>query len=157
MGEAEAKKGERFAILHRQDMLIEKSRMRTTELERLVALLKQLDDEYAAKQEQLTGNEKTVATLAGQKQELDRNLSELESGLFAQRSSLERLRGEMKDAEQDAIRLEATQQARGESGGKAIEAVKAMDGVHGTIAEQGRAPRNMRRRSMSLRETNCSL
>ncbi|MGB7993141.1 hypothetical protein [Methanoregula sp.] len=46
----------------------------------------------------------------------------------------------MKGVEQDAIRLEAAQQARGESGGKAIEAVKAIEGVHGTIAELGRAP-----------------
>ena len=157
MEEAETKKGERSTILHQQDMLIEKSRMRTSELERLTALQKQLDEEYAEKQEQLSGNEKTVAALAGQKKELDRNLSELESGLFAQRSSLERLRGEMKDAEQDAIRLEAAQQARGESGGKAIEAVKAMEGVHGTIADQGRRPRSTRRRSMSLRATNSSL
>ncbi len=140
MEEAETRKGGRSTILHQQDMLIEKSRMRTSELERLMALQKQLDEEYASKQEQLSGNEKEVAALAGQKKELDRNLSELESGLFAQRSSLERLRGEMKDAEQDAIRLEAAQQARGESGGKAIEAVKAIEGVHGTIADQGRAP-----------------
>jgi chromosome segregation protein len=140
MEEAEAKKGERSAILHRQDILIEKSRMRTSELERLTALQKQLDEEYVAKQEQLGQNERTVSGLADRKKEIDRNLSELESSLFAQRSSLERLRGEMKDAEQDAIRLEAAQQARGESGGKAIEAVKAIEGVHGTIMELGRAP-----------------
>ncbi len=46
----------------------------------------------------------------------------------------------MKDTEQDAIRLEAAQQARGESGGKAIEAVKAIEGVHGTIMELGCTP-----------------
>jgi len=34
----------------------------------------------------------------------------------------------------------AAQQARGESGGKAIDAVRAMEGVHGTIMELGRAP-----------------
>ena len=139
MEEAEAKKGERSAILHQQDMLIEKSRMRTSELERLIALQKQLDEEYTAKQEQLAENEGAVAELLDRKR-VDRDLSELESSLFAQRSSLERLRGEMKDTEQDAIRLEAAQQARGESGGKAIEAVKAIEGVHGTIADQGRAP-----------------
>jgi chromosome segregation protein len=140
MEAAEAKKGERSGILHQQDMLIEKSRMRTSELERLVALQKQLDEEYAEKQKQLAENEKSVTDLAERKKGLDRNLSELEGSLFAQRSSLERLRGEMKDAEQDAIRLEAAQQARGESGGRAIEAVKAMEGVHGTIMELGRAP-----------------
>jgi len=140
MEEAEAKKGDRSAILRQQDILIEKSRMRTSELERLTALQKQLDEEYVAKQAQLSENEQTIAGLSGRKKELDRNLSEIESTLFAQRSSLERLRGEMKDTEQDAIRLEAAQQARGESGGKAIEAVKAMEGVHGTIMELGRAP-----------------
>jgi chromosome segregation protein len=140
MEEAETKKGERSAILHQQDMLIERSRMRTSELERLTTLQKQLDEEYTAKQEQLNQNERTVAELSDRKKDLDRTLSELESTLFAQRSSLERLHGEMKGVEQDAIRLEAAQQARGESGGKAIEAVKAIEGVHGTIAELGRAP-----------------
>ena len=140
MEEAEAKKGDRSAILRQQDIIIEKSRMRTSELERLTALQKQLDEEYAAKQAQLTDNERTVGGLSNRKKELDRNLSELESTLFAQRTSLERLRGEMRDTEQDAIRLEAAQQARGESGGRAIEAVKAIEGVHGTIMELGRAP-----------------
>ena len=140
MEEAEAKKGDRSAILRQQDILIEKSRMRTSELERLTVLQKQLDEEYAAKQAQLTENERAVADLSGRKKELDRNLSEIESTLFARRTSLERLRGEIRDAEQDAIRLEAAQQARGESGGKAIEAVKAMEGVHGTILELGRTP-----------------
>jgi chromosome segregation protein len=44
-------------------MLIEKSRMRTTELERLTALLRQLDEEYTAKQGQLNDSEKSVAGL----------------------------------------------------------------------------------------------
>jgi chromosome segregation protein len=46
----------------------------------------------------------------------------------------------MKDVEQDAIRLEAAQQARGESGGKALEAVLALEGVHGTIMDLGKSP-----------------
>ena len=140
MEESETKKAERSTILHQQDMLIEKSRMRTGELERLTSLLAQLDAEFAEKKEQLAHNEQTVSGLGNRKKELDRTLSELEGSLFAQRSTLERLRGEIKDSEQDAIRLEAAQQARGESGGKAIEAVKAIDGIHGTIAELGRSP-----------------
>ena len=67
MEEAEAKKGERSAILHQQDMLIEKSRMRTSELERLIALQKQLDEEYTAKQGQLAENEGAVAELLDRK------------------------------------------------------------------------------------------
>jgi chromosome segregation protein len=138
--ELEEKKGQRSEILHRQDMLIEKSRMRTTELERLTLLLKQLDDEFTEKQNQLTGSEKNIGDLLAEKKELDRNLSELEGAMFAQRSSLERLRNEIRENEQDAFRLEAAQQARGESGGKAIEAVMAMEHVHGTIADLGKAP-----------------
>ncbi len=138
--ELEEKKGQRSEILHQQDMLIEKSRMRTTELDRLTQLLRQLDEEFAVKQSQLTEGEKSVSDLLSQKKELDRTLSELEGALFAQRTSLERLRTEIRENEQDAYRLEAAQQARGESGGKAIEAVKAMEHVHGTIAELGKAP-----------------
>jgi len=141
MKEVEEKKGERSGILHQQDLFIEKSRMRTGELERLTGLLRQLDEEYAAKQTQLAESKKGTEDLAAEKKELDRNLSELESSLFAQRSSLERLRNEMKEYEQDAIRLEAAQQARGESGGKALEAVMGMEGVHGTIADLGKAPK----------------
>lgn len=136
----EEKKGQRSEILHQQDMLIEKSRMRTTELERLTLLLKQLDEEYTAKQTQLTDSEKSTGDLLADKKELDCNLSELEGAMFAQRSSLERLRNEIRDNEQDAFRLEAAQQARGESGGRAIEAVIAMEHVHGTIADLGKAP-----------------
>ncbi|MDD1697187.1 MAG: chromosome segregation protein SMC [Methanoregula sp.] len=136
----EEKKGQRSEILHQQDMYIERSRMRTTELERLTLLLNQLDEEYNVKQNQLTDGEKSVGDLASEKKELDRNLSELEGAMFAQRSSLERLRNEIRDTEQDAFRLEAAQQARGESGGRAIEAVMAMEHVHGTIADLGKAP-----------------
>ncbi|MDO9034330.1 MAG: chromosome segregation protein SMC [Methanoregula sp.] len=138
--ESEEMKGQRSGILHQQDMLIEKSRMRTTELERLTLLLKQLNEEYTAKQAQITDSEKSVGNLAAEKKELDRNLSELEGAMFAQRSTLERLKNEIRSAEQDAFRLEAAQQVRGESGGKAIEAIMAMEGVHGTIADLGKAP-----------------
>ncbi len=141
MQEAEEKKGQRSGILHQQDMLIEKSRMRTSELERLQGLLRQLDEEYAAKQGQLTDSETSITSLAEEKKQLDRNLSELEGSMFAQRNTLERLRNEIRENEQDAIRLEAAQQARGESGGKALEAVLAMEGVHGTISDLGKAPK----------------
>jgi chromosome segregation protein len=138
--EIEEKKGQRSEILHQQDMLIEKSRMRTTELERLTQLLHQLDEEFAVKQTQFSEGEKSVSDLLLEKKDLDRTLSELEGTVFAQRSSLERLKAEIREYEQDAFRLEAAQQARGESGGRAIEAVMAMEHVHGTIAELGKAP-----------------
>lgn len=139
--DGEEMKGRRSGILHQQDLFIEKSRMRTTELERLTGLLRQLDEEYTAKQGQLTDSDKSINDLVAEKKELDRNLSELEGSLFAQRNTLERLRAEIRDVEQDAFRLEAAQQARGESGGKALEAVLALEGVHGTIMDLGKAPK----------------
>ena len=66
--EVEEKKGQRSAILHQQDMFIEKSRMRTTELERLTSLLKQLDEEYEAKQTQLAENEQGTSGFAAEKE-----------------------------------------------------------------------------------------
>ena len=138
--EVEEKKGQRSGILHQQDLLIEKSRMRTTELERLTALLQQLDEEYAAKKSQLGDSDQNIASLTAEKKNLDRNLSELEGSLFAQRNTLERLRKEIREKEQEVFRLEAAQMARGESGGKALEAVKAMENVFGTIAELGKSP-----------------
>jgi chromosome segregation protein len=136
----EEKKGQRSEILHQQDMLIEKSRMRTTELERLTLLMSQLEEEYTAKRAQLSDSEVSASDLISEKKDLDRTLSELEGTMFAQRSSLERLRTEIREYEQDVFRLEAAQQARGESGGRAIEAVMAMEHVHGTIADLGKAP-----------------
>ena len=138
--QVEERKGARSSLLHQQDLLIEKSRMRTSELERLTGLLRQLDEEYGAKKTQRTDSEKSVSDLLEEKNRLDRSLSEIESTFFAKRSTMERLRGEIKEAEQEAIRLEATQQARGEYGGRAIEAVCGMEGVHGTIASLGKAP-----------------
>ena len=72
----EEKKGHRSEILHQQDMLIEKSRMRTTELERLTLLLSELDEEYTAKQAQLSDSEKSTSDLVSGKKDLDRTLSE---------------------------------------------------------------------------------
>ncbi len=141
--ELEEKKGQRSEILHQQDMLIEKSRMRTTELDRLTQLLRQLDEEFAVKQIPVYRRGKVGIRPSFREKRARPYASELEGGLFAQRSSLERLRTEIRENEQDVYRLEAAQQARGESGGKAIEAVMAMEHVHGTIAELGKAPPNI--------------
>ena len=59
----ESKKELRAKILREQDIFIEKSRMRTSELDRLTGLLRQLDEEYGAKQAQLTDSEKSIKDL----------------------------------------------------------------------------------------------
>ena len=139
--ESEEKKGQRSEILHQQDMLIEKSRMRTTELERLTGLLRQLDEEYAAKQTQLDGQREECRGPCRREEgagpeSLGTRRLDVCPALHA-RTAQKRDPGRRS---RTRIRLEAAQQARGESGGKAIEAIMAMEGVHGTIADLGKAP-----------------
>lgn len=136
----EEKKGARSEYLHRQDLLIEKSRMRTSEMERLQTHL----DEVRSGREGLAAEvekvRKASANLVEKKGGLDRDLSKAESTLFGRRSSLERIRKELQDTERELMRLEAQQQSRGGVGGPALEAVLGMDRVCGTVAQLGKTP-----------------
>ncbi len=136
----EEKKNERSSLLHQKDMLLEKSRMRTGEKERVEERLQALEAEGTGREQKLTGNAKEMEAFVREKSELDAALSELESSVFARRTTLERVKGEFREHEQEVIRLEAQQQARGETGSRALEAVLGMDGIFGTIAQLGRAP-----------------
>ena len=136
----EEKKNERSSFLHQKDMLLEKSRMRTSERERMEERLSALDAEGEGKEQKLSESARQTEALVQEKAELDRALSDLESSVFARRTTLERMKEEYRSAEQEAIRLEAQQQARGETGSRALEAVLGMEGVFGTIAQLGKAP-----------------
>jgi len=136
----EEKKGERSSLLHQKDMLLERSRMRTSERERLEERLKSLLEGFREKTETLDQSRSERERLEKEKYSLDRTLSDRESSVFARRTTLERLREEYHEYEQEVIRLEAQQQARGEAGSKALEAVLPMEGVHGTVAKIGKAP-----------------
>ncbi|MCU0632094.1 MAG: chromosome segregation protein SMC [Methanolinea sp.] len=136
----EEKKNERSSLLHQKDMILEKSRMRTSERERMEERLQALSDEGTGKEQKLSESAREMEALAKEKSDLDRALSELESSVFARRTTLERVKEEFRTHEQEAIRLEAQQQARGEAGSRVLEAVLGMDGVFGTIAQLGKAP-----------------
>ncbi|QYZ79682.1 chromosome segregation protein SMC [Methanofollis formosanus] len=138
--EVEEKKGTRSEYLHRQDLLIEKSRMRTSEIERLQGRLTEVRSGGESLAAEIEKAQKASADLVEKKGALDRDLSKAESALFARRSSLECIRKEVQDAERELMRLEAQQQSRGGVGGPALEAVLGMDGVCGTVAQLGRTP-----------------
>jgi chromosome segregation protein len=140
MEQVEQLKAKRSDLLHEQDSLIEKSRMRTTEKERLNARLRQIGLEIEEKTKQLAESSTSMNACVAEKQKLDRELSGIESSLFAQRAALDRIRKETKAREQDLMRLEAQAQARGEGESHAIQAVLGMDGVYGTIGQLGKAP-----------------
>lgn len=140
MQDLESQKELRANILREQDLFIEKSRMRTSERERLEVRLRQIEEELANKQAQVTDYSSCMADCEAQKREIERNLSEAESTLFARRSALDRLKKEIRENEQELMRYEAQQQAQGDAGGRAMDVVLGMDGIHGTVAQLGRAP-----------------
>ena len=136
----EEKKGARSSVIHQQDMLLEKSRMRTSERERLSERLKSIDGDIRQKADL----QKEASALAEQKnrdlEQVSRDLSSLESTSFGKRSTLEEIREEMQALEKEVVRLEAQAQARGEAGSNVLKSVLAMDGVYGTIMQLGQAP-----------------
>jgi len=140
MGDLEEKKTLRSGLLHQQDILIEKSRLRTSERQRLEGRIRQIEEECGEKTRHLDEYRACIDGCAKTKGTLDSVISETERSLFAAKSSLEHLNGEIRQVEQEIMRLEAQQQARGGVGGCALEAILGMDGVCGTIARLGRAP-----------------
>ncbi|WP_214019829.1 chromosome segregation protein SMC [Methanoculleus sp.] len=140
MQDLESQKELRAKILREQDIFIEKSRMRTSERERLDGRIKQIEEELANKQAQVADYSSCMADCEGEKRQIERDLSEAESTLFARRSALDRLKKEIRENEQSLMRFEAQQQAHGDAGGKAMDVVLGMEGVHGTVAQLGRAP-----------------
>lgn len=136
----ERAKEARSSVLHEQDMLLERSRMRTTEKERLEEQIASADREIEGKTQELEKIAAQVKPTSDRIAAIDRTLSAGERSLLDARSKLESVRGEMRQLEAEAVRLEAQAQARGDAGGKALEAVSGMDGVHGTIASLGKVP-----------------
>ncbi|WP_421908860.1 chromosome segregation protein SMC [Methanolacinia petrolearia] len=136
----EKKKGERSEFLNQQDVLIEKSRMRTDEKERLSSRIALIDQEFAEKSSLCVEYRSELKKLEDQKKTIDAGLSKAEVELFENRSALEKIRNEIRGLERDLMRLEAQQQASGGPGGNALDAVLGMDGVIGTVAQLGKAP-----------------
>jgi len=136
----EEKKGARSSVIHQQDMLLEKSRMRTSERERMAERLATIDGDITQKEDLA----KEAAILAEEKnrelEQVSRDLSGLESSSFGKRNMLEEIREEVQALEKEVVRLEAQAQARGEAGSNVLKSVLAMEGVYGTIMQLAQAP-----------------
>ena len=142
MKQTDERKEARAVLLREQDTLIEKSRLRTSEIERLEGLIRRSEEEKEEKNRTRDECRNRIQVGEARKEAMDRELSALESRLFASRSSLERAREEVKTRQAELARLEAQQQARGEGESRALDAVAGMDGVHGTIASLGKSPKD---------------
>ena len=136
----EEQTGARADLLRRQDQLIEQSRARTRERDRIAGRRAEIEATAAADRAAL---EETGQARAGHVEEhrrVEAALSKVERTLFEQRAALEKARQVQRANEQALMRCEAQQQVHGDAGGRALEAVLGMDGVHGTIASLGRVP-----------------
>jgi chromosome segregation protein len=135
----EKAKAARAEVIHRKDLLIEKTRGRGSERERLQNEIAGTEAEMAEKDRQVAECGTSAADREGEKQRLERELAGAEGKLFALRAEAERLDTEARGKERELARLEAQQQAGGEGTERGLEAVKGLDGVHGTIRELGKA------------------
>jgi chromosome segregation protein len=136
----EEKKGARSSVIHQQDMLLEKSRMRTTERERLSERLKSIDEDIKQKDDLRKEASDLAEQKSGELEQVSRDLSGLESSSFGKRNILGEIREEIQALDKEVVRLEAQAQARGEAGSNVLKSVLAMDGVYGTIMQLGQAP-----------------
>jgi chromosome segregation protein len=139
MEEVEKRKAARADVLHKKDLLIEKSRTRTSERERLQKEVEAAEAEMAEKDGRMAECGTATADREAEKEGLERELAAAEGRLFSLRAEAQRLETEARAKERELARLEAQQQAGGEGTERGLEAVRGMDGVHGTIRELGKA------------------
>jgi len=132
-------KTRRSALIGERDLMIERSRLRTSEHERMERRLVQVEKEKEEKERQCREYAELIEGLEKEKGSHGQQVSRTESTLFKNRSELEKVRDRIRSKERDLMRLEAQQQVSG-AGGKALEAILGMDGVYGTVAQLGRAP-----------------
>jgi chromosome segregation protein len=135
--EISGKKEIRTELLSRQNIMIERSRMRSAEEDRLRSRVALLQRDLISFREDEEKGEQNLQILEGEKREYDRRVGLLDTDLYSKRDSLDRLHKEVRDLKIEINRKEAQQQAQGKYG-RAIEAVLQMDGVYGTISSLGR-------------------
>ncbi len=128
-----AKKDIRGDLLREQDIMIERSRMRSAEEDRLRSRVALLHRDLSSGKQAEDSATHQLASVEGEKREYDRRVGLLDTDLYSKRDLQEHLRKDIRDLKIEINRKEAQQQAQGRYG-KAIEAVLGMDGVYGTIA-----------------------
>jgi len=125
---------ERGELLRQQDLLIERSRMRSAEKDRLTARIVAVEKDIQEKDEDISGLGIALSRLMEEKQEYDRKMASLDTALYTKREEHDRLIRQIRDLKVEIGRKEAQQQAHGRYS-RAMEAVLGMEGVYGTIGD----------------------
>ncbi len=137
MRQVEVKKEERGSIVIQRDGIIERSRVRAQELEKLQREQGSLADERSEKQSEIESLERDLQDARKNKGILDKQLGETERAMLSARKALEPLRGEIARLTKKQMQIEAQQQASGASD-RTISAILGMDGVFGTVSSLGK-------------------
>ena len=137
MRQVEAKKEERGSIVIQRDGIIERSRVRAQELEKLQREQGSLADERSEKQAEIESLERDLQDARKNKGILDKQLGETERAMLSARKALEPLREEIARLTKKQMQIEAQQQASGASD-RTISAILGMDGVFGTVSSLGK-------------------
>lgn len=130
----------RSDLIGERDRMIERSRFRTSENERLNRRVEQIKSEQYDKEKQCSQYESLIKKLENQRSAVQERIARTEALLMKNRSAQDKVRRDIQSKERDIMRMEAQQQAAGGAGGRALEAILGMDGVYGTVAQLGKAP-----------------
>jgi len=125
---------ERGELLQQQDLLIERSRMRSAEEDRLISRIIAVEKDIHEKDEDITGLTTALSRLTEEKKEHDKKMAALDTDLYKKREEHDRLIRQIRDLKVEIGRKEAQQQAQGRFN-RAMEAVLGMDGVYGTVGD----------------------
>lgn len=131
------KKESRSELLSRQNLLIEQSRTRSAERDRLESRLASRRETIADLEERCNSYQITLNEVQATKQNLDKTIFSCDTDLYAKRETAESLHRQIRTVQFEIQKIEAQHQAQGRYG-KALEAVLQRDGVYGTIADLGR-------------------
>jgi len=127
-------KEERGDLLRQQDLLIERSRMRSAEYDRLTSRILAIESDIKEKEEDIAALTIALSRLTDEKREHDQKIAVIDTEFYTKREEHDRLIRQIRDLKVDIGKKEAQQQAQGRYN-RAMEAVLEMDGVFGTIGE----------------------
>ncbi|WP_167816198.1 chromosome segregation protein SMC [Methanocorpusculum sp. GPch4] len=137
MRQVEAKKEERGSIVVQRDGIIERSRVRAQELEKLQREQGSLAEERSEKQAEIAALERDLLEAGKNKGLLDKQIGETERAMLGARKALEPLREEIARLTKKQMQIEAHQQVSGATD-RTISAVLGMEGVFGTVSSLGK-------------------
>jgi chromosome segregation protein len=133
-GQRSVIKEERGDLLRQQDLLIERSRMRSAEYDRLTSRILAIESDIKEKEEDIAALTIALSRLTDEKREHDQKIAVIDTEFYTKREEHDRLIRQIRDLKVDIGKKEAQQQAQGRYN-RAMEAVLEMDGVFGTIGE----------------------